>query len=75
MRDGDAAYRGADPDDLIRLPEVKRMTGLSKTAIYRRAGEGKFPKSRRIGHRTAVWRRGDVDRWRRHAISIQDLIG
>jgi len=30
---------------LIRFPEVKRRTGLSKTTIWREMRKGKFPKS------------------------------
>jgi prophage regulatory protein len=29
---------------LIRLPEVKATTGLSKSSIYARISEGTFPK-------------------------------
>jgi len=49
-----------DRTDLIRLPEVIRMTGLSKTEIYKRMNQDRFPKNRRLSPRIAVWRRGDV---------------
>jgi prophage regulatory protein len=31
------------PIRFLRLPEVKRRTGLAKTAIYERIEEGAFP--------------------------------
>lgn len=52
-----------DRSDLIRLPEVMRMTGLSKTEIYRRMNENRFPKNRKLSPRVAAWRRGDVVDW------------
>jgi Prophage CP4-57 regulatory protein (AlpA) len=33
-----------EPQRLLRLPEVKKMTTLSKSAIYRRIVAGTFPK-------------------------------
>lgn len=34
---------------LLRFPEVKAMTGLSRGSIDRREAEGAFPRSVRIG--------------------------
>lgn len=59
--------------DFIRLPDVREMTGLSKTEIYRRIRDGRFPRSLRLGHRTAVWRKGDVLAWKR-GIIVNDLL-
>ena len=47
----------------IRLGEVVRVTGLSKSEIYRRIKDGRFPRQRRISHRIAVWRRDEVEVW------------
>jgi hypothetical protein len=33
-----------EPQRFLRLPEVKKMTTLSKSAIYRRIEAGTFPK-------------------------------
>ncbi|MCL2298350.1 MAG: AlpA family phage regulatory protein [Proteobacteria bacterium] len=46
--------------DLIRLPEVTRMTGLGKSSIYAREMKGGFPKRIKIGSRTTVWKYGEV---------------
>ena len=37
---------GNMPDDVrfLRRPEVEHLTGLSKSAIYQRMAEGRFPK-------------------------------
>ena len=47
----------------LRLPEVVRKTGLSRSELYRRVKVQKFPKSIRIGARMVAWLESDVDRW------------
>lgn len=53
----------AKPVRLIRLAEVKRRTGMSTSTIYRWMKEGKFPNSRSIGGRIAVWPESELDEW------------
>ena len=48
---------------IIRLPEVKTLTGLSRTTIYSRMHEGNFPKSIPLGERAVGWYAADVDKW------------
>jgi prophage regulatory protein len=51
------------PQRLIRLPEVKFRTGLSRSTIYRRISEGTFPKPRRIGGAIVAWTECEIDGW------------
>ena len=51
------------PVRLIRLHEVKRRTGLSRSTIYRRMGEGGFPRPCHLGERIIAWVEADIDRW------------
>jgi len=48
---------------LIRLPQVKSITGLSKSNIYYRIAEGTFPKQIPIGPRLVVWVESDIQNW------------
>ena len=48
---------------LLRLPDVKSATGLSKSTIYARMSEGNFPKQISIGPRLVVWLESDIQRW------------
>ncbi len=48
---------------LIRLPQVKQTTGLSKSTIYSRIAEGTFPKQIPIGPRLVVWVESDIQNW------------
>jgi len=47
----------------LRLPEVKEVTGLSKSTIYARIAEGTFPKQIPIGPRLVVWLESDIQNW------------
>lgn len=48
-------------EQLLRLPDVSRITTLSKFKIYQMIKEGVFPKSTRISHRVAVWKASEID--------------
>ena len=48
---------------LLRLPEVKATTGLSKSSIYARIAEGTFPKQISLGPRLVVWVESDIQNW------------
>ena len=48
---------------LIRLPEVMARVGLKRSAIYQRMSEGRFPKSRSLGPKCAVWVESEIDDW------------
>ena len=56
---------------LIRLPEVMARVGLRRSAIYQRMSEGRFPKSRSLGPKCAVWVEAEIDAWIRK-IADQD---
>ena len=53
----------APPARLLRLPDVMARVGLKRSAIYQRMGEGKFPKSRSLGPKCAVWVEAEIDAW------------
>ena len=48
---------------LLRLPEVKATTGLSKSSIYARISDGTFPKQIPLGPRLVVWVESDIQNW------------
>ena len=47
----------------IRLPQVKELTCLSKSSIYRLMEEGDFPKQVSLGARSVVWVKSQVEDW------------
>jgi len=48
---------------ILRLPEVKVLTGLSRSTIYAQMAEGTFPKPKRIGKRAVGWADSIITRW------------
>lgn len=57
------AHIEARPAKLLRLPEVMQRVGLKRSAIDQRMAEGRFPKSRSIGLKCAVWVEAAVENW------------
>lgn len=53
----------SSPARLLRLPEVIARVGLKRSAIYQRMSEGRFPKSRSLGPKCAVWVESEIDDW------------
>lgn len=45
---------------LLRLPEVKRLCGLSRSEIYRRMRANEFPRSVPLGVRAVAWPRSSI---------------
>jgi prophage regulatory protein len=49
---------------ILRLPQVKNQTGLSRSSIYLRISEGSFPKQVGLGGGRAVgWLESDIQNW------------
>jgi prophage regulatory protein len=48
---------------LVRFPEVKERTGLSRGTIWRYETAGLFPRRLRIGANTIAWLEADLDAW------------
>lgn len=48
---------------LLRVDEVKRRTGLSRTTIWRREREGEFPARVKLGDNSVAWRESEVEDW------------
>lgn len=49
---------------ILRLPQVKARTGLSRSTIYARIAQGSFPKPVQLGGPRAVgWVEAQIDHW------------
>ena len=48
---------------ILRLPEVKRSTGLSRSTLYLRISEGTFPKPLSLGGRAVGWLEAEIQEW------------
>ena len=48
---------------ILRLPEVRRLTGLSTSSLYRSIKRGTFPPPVALGANAVGWRSRDVAAW------------
>ena len=66
---GSSDSRPAEPGNsendvsFLRLPDVKRMTGLSKSTLYALIRSQTFPAPVQLGPRTVAWVRSEVMNW------------
>jgi prophage regulatory protein len=52
-----------DDDRIIREPERKRLTGLSRVSWWRQERAGTAPRRVRLGPRACGWRRSELEAW------------
>jgi len=57
-------------ENLIRLPEVIKRTGISKTTIYELINEKRFPSQVKIGTRAVAFIESEIDEWLVNLINI-----
>jgi prophage regulatory protein len=60
-----------DIDRLIRLTEVKALTGLSTSSIYRLLATESFPAQIPLGARSVAWVESEVLDWMRSRIALR----
>lgn len=58
-----AAATSAMPRRFIKLAEVRNLTTLSTSEIYRRIAAGTFPAQIMLGPKSAVWLESEVTSW------------
>lgn len=57
---------------LLRLPEVRRRVGLSRSEIYRLISLGRFPSSVPLGERIRAWDADEIQIWIQSRIAARD---
>ncbi|MDO8776803.1 MAG: AlpA family phage regulatory protein [Burkholderiaceae bacterium] len=51
------------PPAFYRLRDVMRITALSRSTIYRRIAEGRFPAPVHLGGRASAWQCASLQLW------------
>lgn len=51
------------PARFLRLPEVLRRVGLSRSTVYRMVSAGTFPAQVKVTARTSAWPESAVSAW------------
>lgn len=54
---------------LLRLPDVRARTGLSRASIYAAIKRGDFPRPIALGARSVAWPASEVEQWVQARIS------
>lgn len=49
--------------NILRLPAVKTSIGLSRSTIYLRVSQGRFPKPVSLGGRAVGWLETEIQEW------------
>ena len=62
-------------DRIIRLKTVLARTGLSRTTLYRKMGEGTFPRQVKISVHGAGWHESAINRWIADPVSYREELG
>ena len=57
---------------LIRIGEVKRLTGLSTATLYRKISAKEFPRPVRLGAAARAWLLSEVQDWIAGRIALRD---
>ena len=50
-------------ETLLRLPDVRRMTGLGRSQIYALAKQGRFPRPVKLSERCSAFLESEVRAW------------
>jgi prophage regulatory protein len=53
----------AQPERLLRLPDVERLCGLRKSSIYDAVKRGDFPAPVKLSRRAVCWPSSAIDAW------------
>jgi prophage regulatory protein len=48
---------------LVRIDEVKTLTGLSTTSLYRKIGSNEFPRPVRLSAVARAWPLSEIQNW------------
>lgn len=56
-------------DTLLKLPQVKKITALSRSEIYKRMKAGNFPKQIKLSVKNVAWPESEVYQWVNSQIS------
>lgn len=49
--------------EMIKLPEVRRITGLGTTSIYNKMARGEFPRQVKLSIHGVAWVKSEVVAW------------
>ena len=58
--------------NVLRRPEVERMTGLPRSTIYDKMSKGQFPKPVKLSEESVGWLSSEVAAWLKQRVAERD---
>jgi len=71
----DGTIKMPEPEKILRMRTVLDRTGLSRSTIYRKMGEGTFPRQVEISEHCRGWRESAINRWIADPAAYRETIG
>lgn len=59
-------------NELLRIAEVQKRTGLSRSCLYEAVARGEFPKPVKIGKRASAWVAAEIDQWIKQRVAARN---
>ena len=57
---------------MLKLKEVQKLTGLSRSSIYAYIDKGLFPAQIKLGERSVAWLDSEIESWVDSKINARD---
>jgi len=62
-------------EQILKLPEVVKTTGLARSTIYKLINEDRFPKQIKLTSFSSGWIKSEVDYWIDERIAVSRVSG
>lgn len=59
----------------IKLKEVQRITSLSRSLIYKKIQENRFPKQIKTSDNSTAWLEEEIYQWMKARIKLRKMAG
>jgi len=59
-------------NQIIKLPDVVKLSSLSSASIYRLIKKGEFPKQLKLSERSSGWLLSEVNEWLNNRANARD---
>ncbi|MCH9739832.1 MAG: AlpA family transcriptional regulator [Epsilonproteobacteria bacterium] len=60
-------------NQIIKLPDVVKLSSLSSASIYRLIKKGEFPKQIKLSERSSGWLLSEVEQWLDSKVSAREV--
>jgi prophage regulatory protein len=64
--------RLSDIDTFLRCRDVVRVTGMSRSQVYRLVDLDQFPRPIKLSERSVAWSSAEIEKWQRSRMAKRD---